>query len=59
MTDPKSPEAHEADRTRLRVRKSYEAPRVVESAAFETLAMACAMHPGEALCDEQSSYNSR
>ncbi len=33
-----------------KVRRPYEAPAIAESAAFETLALACAVTGGERMC---------
>lgn len=34
-----------------RARKPYEAPCIVESAQFETLALACAKFPDDLICE--------
>jgi len=38
-----------------RVRRPYVAPEIVESATFETLALACGKQPGQGQCELTSS----
>lgn len=42
MSDPKAPTASDSEPARPSAKRPYESPRIVESAEFETLAMACA-----------------